>query len=434
MPQHRAQRDVHLHGGEGRADAAARAAAERDPLVEVGPRIDEPVRVEPACVREHRLVPVQQGDAREYELFPGQPPTPDLQAVDLHRPADEVDHRPGALHLGDRGVPQRASPRIDLGGELTQQGRVSADPFDGPRQRRGRGLVSGGEQGEQLVGDLAVGHRAAVLVAGLQHQREHVVAFVEVPALFGLGDEPLDDGVELVPHDLEPAPGAPPPEVDLRDRQHGEPRSQRDQAGNPVPQPFQLRALGAEHRAQDDVQRDPHPGGQGRERRALRPCGELAPGLLLDDALVRREPAAVERGHQQLALAAVPVAGQREHRTRTEQSAEIRFHVLRAVGFGLEQLLDLVRIAEHDRAAEQREVHREGVPVAVAQGLHPALRGHDRVRGLQRGRQAGPGRQGLGRHRSGSPSSVWYVGVPAVRYASVPHRTRAGPGRIAWRP
>src|SRR5215472_6647931 len=68
VPEHRAQHHVHLHMGEGGADAPPDAAAERDPLMGIGPGAHEAVRVETARVREQRLVPVHQVDAHQHDL------------------------------------------------------------------------------------------------------------------------------------------------------------------------------------------------------------------------------------------------------------------------------------------------------------------------------------------------------------------------------
>ena len=58
ITQQRAQHHVHLHVGEGGADASPPAAAERDPLVGVGPAVGEAVRVEAARVGEQGFVEV----------------------------------------------------------------------------------------------------------------------------------------------------------------------------------------------------------------------------------------------------------------------------------------------------------------------------------------------------------------------------------------
>ena len=50
----------------------------------------------------------------------------------------------------------------------------------GPGERVGGGLVPGEHEREQLVAQLVVGERLAVLGARLQQQREDVAALVEV--------------------------------------------------------------------------------------------------------------------------------------------------------------------------------------------------------------------------------------------------------------
>ena len=59
-------------------------------------------------------------------------------------------------------------------------GRVADEPLPRPGQRVGGRLVAREDEREQLVAELAVGQRLAVLGARLQQQREDVAALVEV--------------------------------------------------------------------------------------------------------------------------------------------------------------------------------------------------------------------------------------------------------------
>ena len=70
--------------------------------------------------------------------------------------------------------------------------------------------MTGGDQGQQLVGDVPIRDRFTVFVAGLQQQREHVGAFFEGRVGPRLGDERVDDSVEPSPVLRSPPPGTPP--------------------------------------------------------------------------------------------------------------------------------------------------------------------------------------------------------------------------------
>ena len=59
--------------------------------------------------------------------------------------------------------------------------------------------MTGGDQGQQLVGDMPVRDRLTVLVAGLQQEREHVAALFEGRVGPRLGDERVDDSVNPAP-------------------------------------------------------------------------------------------------------------------------------------------------------------------------------------------------------------------------------------------
>ena len=52
---------------------------------------------------------------------------------------------------------------------------VAHEPLDRPGERGRGGLMAGHQQGHQLVAQLLVAHRLAVLVAGLDQQREDVL-------------------------------------------------------------------------------------------------------------------------------------------------------------------------------------------------------------------------------------------------------------------
>jgi len=80
--------------------------------------------------------------------------------------------------------------------------------------------VTGGQQGQQLVGDVLIRDRLTVFVAGLHQQRKHVAALVQGRVGPCVGDERLDGSVETAP-----VPQIPPP------RTQATPQSRRHQQG-----------------------------------------------------------------------------------------------------------------------------------------------------------------------------------------------------------
>ena len=115
-----------------------------------------------------------------------------LVAADLERLEQLAQHE-----RDDRAQAQRLlDHRVDVGrvaGEALQAAGVAHEALDRPGQRGRRRLVAGDEQRHELVAQLDVGHRLAVLVAGEQQHREDVVALGQVGRRAALGDQ----GVEL---------------------------------------------------------------------------------------------------------------------------------------------------------------------------------------------------------------------------------------------
>ena len=117
----------------------------------------------------------------------------------------------------------------------------------------------------------------------------------------------------------------------------------------------------------------------------------LGPGRLRDQGLVLAHPLAVEGGQQQLALAHVLRAGQRDHRVRSHDRSDRRARRAgrRHLRGRREDLLDGGGAAEHHQlGSARRERDREGVPdVPLAPRHHPSRReGPDQC--LQRRRHA----------------------------------------------
>jgi hypothetical protein len=115
----------------------------------------------------------------------------------------------------------------------------------------------------------------------------------------------------------------------------------------------------------------------------------------------------VERWDEQLALGPVLLAGEREQRAGAEHPSEVLVEVVDHVGAGREELLDLVRPADHHCPSEDRHVDGERVAEAGVQPGDAAARHGQRVRGLH---EARGGRTWWKRHRCGT--FPWYATVP----------------------
>ena len=186
-------------------------------------------------------------DARHHGQPGGQ-----LVAAELDRlgePAQDADdHRPQAQRLLDRRGQVGLLAGLDLGAQPRQLVRVADQPLDRPGERRRRRLVAGDQQGEELVVDLGVAHRRAVLVAGGDQQREDVVALLEVVGgapVGDLADDQLGDAVDAAAERRDEADpvGA--------DRQH---RHQHPRVGEQVEEGAQRLAQFAQPRAAVDAE------------------------------------------------------------------------------------------------------------------------------------------------------------------------------------
>lgn len=267
------------------------------------------------------------------------------------------------MHLQNRRVPQFGAAGVGFVGQPGQQPRMAAHAFHDPRQRRRRRLVTGHQQGQQLVGDVPVRHRLAVAAAGPQQQRQHVVA----PAGREIGtrvrDERPDHGVELAPVPRKPPTGAPPAVVaPYRRRQQADTRTDPHRRRYQLAEPVERGALGVEHRTPCDASHR----GQRRELPALRPVRALAHHLFVDGLLVGPYPLAVQRRSQQSAALDERLPVQAPCRSGTDHLAEGVPGPPEHIDAGAEQFLDQDGVAHHDRPAEYRQLHgkRAAVPAA----------------------------------------------------------------------
>ena len=279
----------------------------------------------------------------------------------------------GRVRCTSQIVACRSSPSAGIGfvGQPLAQVRVPAQPLQRPGQRRRGGLVTGTQQRQQLVGDVLVGDRLAVFVAGLQQQCQHVFTLFDGRVGAGLGDQRGDDGVEPAPLLHVAPPRAPRPEVRAHDRwADHEQRAERHHRRHGLPKFLQRSTFGAEYGAQDHPDGDPQHRLQRFELPALGPGRDLALDLFFDDAVVAAHPLAVERRRQQFAAIAVLVAGEAERRSRPERSTDRpvpRRRTLDQLGAGAEQLLGQRRVVDHHRVVVVGQVDAHDV-AAVALG------------------------------------------------------------------
>ena len=260
--------------------------------------------------------------------------------------------------------------------------------------------MPGAQERQQFVGDVLTRHRGAVVVPAAQQQRQNVGALFEARVGFGLVDQREDGAVEVAAELREPAPRAVAARAERRLRQGGHPRTQLGPRRNDLAQVVEFRAVGPEHGAQDDVQRDPVHRFERPELDALRPCRRLAQRLLFDDLLVVLDALAVERRGEQLAAGPMLLAVEREDRTRSEDPAEVGLHVDQVVGAREEDLPRQRGIGDDHAAAEERDIDGEHGAVTLRRvpqepAAEPSHQDH-----LDRLRQA-HGRRHLARSRRG---------------------------------
>ena len=208
--QDASEHDAHLQHREAHPDAAAPSAAERDPGVGAGLRVEEALRPEGVGVRvDVRVVVEQVGVGDE-----GAGPRLVVPAADRDRLGDEArlavgEDRAAAQRFPDRReeVVLRSVVRAHLLGQPPEHLRLAAESLERPGQGRRGGLVPGDQQSHQLVAELLRSHLGAVLVAGLQQHREDIVA-AALPLRPAFRDQLRDQLVGAVPvgqHSLERA-------------------------------------------------------------------------------------------------------------------------------------------------------------------------------------------------------------------------------------
>jgi hypothetical protein len=283
---------------------------------------------------------------------------------------------------------------VDLRHQALEDGRLADQPLEGPGQGGGGRLVARHQQGQQLIVDLFVAHRRAVLVGRFQQHREDVVAIGSRGApLVDQGEEALVD-FRLHPHELGEWTDA---FGHFRHHRVGLGRHQADRAvaelehrRQPFPQRIEARAgVETEDGAEDDLQGQVlHPRVQG-ERYVARERRHLLGSHFLHQPGQALHPLAVEGGEHQLALLHVLTFVEQDHRV----AADDRFQHLRPpagvedVGRRGEDLFHLVGVGDVHERRRERQSDREALPVALAAAVHEGQGSGPKADHLQRRRQ-----------------------------------------------
>ena len=238
----------------------------------------------------------------------------------------------------------------------------------------------------------------AVLVLGVEQQREDVVAALRVAAS---GDDCVDAAVEVGKH------GAHHPDrlVAAGVEQLGDLRLwARREADDPADRLAQAvlgraaarTALDAEDAGHDHVERDRLHARRDRERPADWPAVDLALGDLGDHLDVGLHGLAVEGRQQQLALAHVARADRGQHRVRSDDRPQRRLAGQRRcqLGLGGEQRLDVIGMAgDRQRLAVVHAAHAKDLAQLAARGEHELDLADGEAQRLQRARQRDRGWQ-----------------------------------------
>ena len=252
------------------------------------------------------------------------------------RRGDDRHTGPQAQRLLDRRRRgrRRSSASAASRQALERAGRRT-QPLEAPTRARGGRLVPGDEQRHELVAQLAVGHRLAVLVARGEQHREDVVALAR----------PVARGARAICVEHQRVGAVARPRRSAARRSAG--RALRRSSGSSVSgdalrsssrvsavaQLVELRPVGdAEHGAQDHLERDRLHARVQRERLAggqpaISARGDLAPSRRVARACARRGTAAASACAGEV-LGAV----EQQHRARADARARARARPRRGAG------------------------------------------------------------------------------------------------------
>ena len=246
----------------------------------------------------------------------GQVPARERDRLDQVARRDR-ERGPDAQHLLDHRLEVRgialAQPRVHAG--------MAGEPLEGPCQRGRRGVVARHQQRHELVAEVAVARRVAVLVALLEQHGEHgVVAGIGAAAGYDLEQQ----RVEALHPQPEAAPRAARAEIALHERHREHPRHRAHGVERAVDRLSQLRRLAVAADAEDDpedrLEREPLHALERHHPAA--PTAQLLVRQLRDQRLERAHPLAVERRLDQPALTDVLVAVEQRDRVISRERPE----------------------------------------------------------------------------------------------------------------
>ena len=167
-------------------------------VVGAGLAVDPALGPEGERVGVEVLAVVEEQDAHRAPACPaGTAYSPSRHGTVTRRPIIGITGRERIASVDDRARPSSASsPRADGLAQPVVGVGDAHEPLPGPGERVGGRLVAGEHEREQLVAQLLVGQRLAVLGRRLEQQREDVAALAEVGGGAALGDHRVGRPVE----------------------------------------------------------------------------------------------------------------------------------------------------------------------------------------------------------------------------------------------
>ena len=234
--------------------------------------------------------------------------------------------------------------------------------------------MAGDEERDELVAELLVGHRRAVLVARIEEEREDVGTSCPVPT--AAPDLVVEDAVALLHCAEEPPVVAEATEIDLHERdQERRPRAELQHALGDPNHLLQTRALEAEHRPDDHAEGDVLHRLVERERLAVREGVDRVVRDVEHRLPVDLHPLSEERREQELPLSTVLLTIDHEHGAIAEERRErlVEAPRLERLPIVEEDLLHVLGIGEDDEL-EPEQPHRKGLAEVLHEQVEVGIR------------------------------------------------------------
>ncbi len=413
--QHGPHHDLHLEHREARADAAAPAAAERDPGVGAGRLLEEALGAELVRVRVDRRVVMDEVGVRHQADARRVGPAADLErhlhearlAVRQHRAGGAGS--PGSSPSGSRRRRSRARPRARRARAGCGRAARSAQASDvAVVSWPATSIVSSSSRSScEDIGEPSSWRASSSIVRTSSRSpgsaRRSSISSNRSRSVSAWRRSNSANG----PTRLSTFAGRPSGSGGMRLIGRS-PKASISR--EPVAQSVEPGArVEPEHRPQDDLEREPlHPRLQ-RDLAVARPALHLALGHLRHQVAEARHPLAVEGREHQLALLHVGRLVEQDHRVLADERLEHARALARVedVGRRREHLPDLVRPGEDHEPRGQREVHREAVPVTGAQPLQESERARPQAHALHERGEARSGRELLRGHGGALTGGYW---------------------------